>query len=118
MKTHKDLDVWNRSIELVTRIYGVTQSFPESEKFGLVNQIRRASVSVASNIAEGAARSSKKEFAQFLYMALGSTSELETQLLISKNLGYLLKDSFDYLNDCLKNISKMLLGLIRFLKKN
>ena len=82
MKTHKDLNVWNRSIELVITIYKVTKDFPKEETYGLISQMRRSAISVPSNIAEGAARQSKKEFRQFLYIASGSVSELETQLII------------------------------------
>ena len=83
IKTHKDLDVWKKSMDLVERVYRRTERFPDSEKYGLTNQIRRCAVSVSSNIAEGAARNTDKEFVQFCYIALGSLSELETQLLFS-----------------------------------
>ena len=86
LKTHKDLDVYQTSMELVTDIYHLTKSFPWEEQYGLTSQIRRSAVSVPSNISEGAARKNKPEFIQFLYIALGSLSELETQLIISKNL--------------------------------
>lgn len=72
MKTHKDLEVWKKSIELVTNLYKLTSIFPKEEQFGLTNQIRRASVSVPSNIAEGAARNSDKEFLRFPYISMGS----------------------------------------------
>ena len=80
MKTHKDLDVWNKSIDLVEDIYKLTKEFPKEELYGLTNQLRRASVSISSNIAEGAARNSNKEFIQFLYIAKGSLSETKSQL--------------------------------------
>ncbi len=86
MGTHKDLDVWKRSVELVTTVYYLTSEFPKEEIFGLTNQIRRASVSIPSNIAEGAARNSDKEFIRFLYISLGSNQELDTQMLIARNL--------------------------------
>jgi four helix bundle protein len=79
MKTHKDLEVWKNSIKLVTTIYTVTKSYPKEELFGLTNQMRRSAVSIPSNIAEGAARNSKKEFIQFLHIARGNLAELETQ---------------------------------------
>ena len=79
IKTHKDLDVWNDAMELVTNIYKLTKSFPKDELYGLTSQMRRSAVSVPSNIAEGAARKNKAEFIQFLHIALGSSSELETQ---------------------------------------
>ena len=84
--THKDLDVWKLSIDLVKDVYNITKTFPQSEIYGLTSQIRRCAVSIPSNIAEGSARSSNKEFIQFLYIALGSCAELETQLIISKEI--------------------------------
>ena len=89
MMTHKDLDIWKLGIELVEKVYEMTAEFPKEEIYGLTNQMRRATVSIPSNISEGAARSSKKEFIQFLYIALGSLAELETQAIISEKLGYL-----------------------------
>lgn len=89
MRTHKDLDLWKQSMDLVTKIYKTTQFFPKEEMYGLSSQMRRAAVSIPSNIAEGAARKYGKEFVQFLHVALGSASELETQILISERLGYL-----------------------------
>jgi four helix bundle protein len=86
MKTHKDLKVWQESIRLVTTIYDKTKSFPKDEIFSLTSQIRRCAISIPSNIAEGAARESNKEFIRFLYIAQGSISELDTQLLIAYNL--------------------------------
>jgi four helix bundle protein len=87
--THKDLDVWKEAITLVTEIYNLTANFPDSERFGLTSQMRRAAVSVPSNIAEGAARGTNKEYVRFLNISLGSLSEIETQILISKNLEYI-----------------------------
>ena len=89
MEGHRDLQVWQKSVEFVTDIYRETATFPRSEVYGLTNQVRRAAVSVPSNIAEGSGRSSKKEFAQFLCHARGSLLEVETQLEIARNLGYL-----------------------------
>ena len=86
MHNYKKLDVWKESVNLVTEIYLLTDNFPDKEKFGLVSQINRCAVSIPSNIAEGAGRSSKKEFSLFLGYALGSSFELETQLIISNNL--------------------------------
>jgi four helix bundle protein len=83
MMTHKDLDIWKLGIEWVEKIYKMTAEYPKEGVYGLTNQMRRASVSIPSNISEGAARSSKKEFIQFLYIALGSLAELETQAIIS-----------------------------------
>ena len=89
METHKDLRVWQQSIEMVTSIYLMTQSIPKEEMFGLVSQLRRASVSVPSNIAEGYARGTDKEKLHFLRISSGSMSEVETQLMLSLNLGYI-----------------------------
>ena len=117
MRTHKDLDVWKLSIDFVTEIYALTMRFPKEEQFGLTNQIRRASVSVPSNIAEGAGRRSDKEFLQFLYISLGSVQEIDTQILISLNLNYLTKSEYEILRIKLDQISKMLSGLIKSVKE-
>jgi four helix bundle protein len=113
MKTHKDLDIWKLGISLVSEVYKITQKFPEKEAFGLSSQIRKSAVSIPSNIAEGAARNSKKEFIQFLYIALGSISELETQLIISKNLNYL---SNSYIFDLIEELRRKLLNFIKYQK--
>ena len=89
MNTHHNLNVWKLSIRLVTDIYVATKGFPVDEKYGLTSQIRRSSVSVPSNIAEGAARRNTNEFAHFLRISLGSLAELETQLIISEQLGFI-----------------------------
>jgi four helix bundle protein len=107
-RTHKDLDVWKKSVTLVTQVYKITESFPEKEQFGITLQIRRSAISVPSNIAEGAARASIKEFKQFQYISLGSLSELETQLLISCNIKYL--ESMDEISIQIVEIRKMLLN--------
>jgi len=87
VRTHKDLIVYQKGIQLVTEIYKFTSTFPDEEKFGLTSQFRGAAISVPANIPEGSSRKSTKEFIQFLYIALGSASEIETLLEISKNLG-------------------------------
>ena len=117
MKTHKDLDVWKRSIEIVTSIYQITKSFPKEEIYGLTSQIRRSAISVPSNIAEGAARNHKNEFKQFLYISLSSCSELNTQLTIAQNLNYIDSVGCNALLDELDIISKMLQGLIKSIDK-
>lgn len=117
MKTHKDLDVWKKSIEFVSEIYQVTSSFPKEELYGLTSQIRRAAISIPSNIAEGAARNHKKEFKQFLYISLSSCSEIETQIIIARNLGYIKLSQNDPLLEKLEIISKMLQGLIKSIDK-
>jgi len=88
-KGHKDLIIWQKSMDLVEDIYKLTSFFPKEEVYGLTSQIKRAVISIPSNIAEGAARNSKKEFKQFLYIALGSLSEVETQILIAERLNYI-----------------------------
>ncbi|PZD76913.1 four helix bundle protein [Mesonia sp. K7] len=110
MHRYKDLDIWKRSRAFCTHIYNLTSSFPETEKFGLTNQLRRASVSLASNIAEGSSRSSNKDFKRFLEITLGSAYEIETQLIISNDLGFIsnqkLNKSTEELNEIIKMISK------------
>jgi len=113
MKTHEDLDVWKISIDLVIKIYSITDKLIENKKYELSKQMRRAAVSIPSNIAEGAARSSDKEFIKFLYYPLGSLTELETQLIVSKRLGLI--ENNETMNE-LNKIKQMILGLIRFLK--
>jgi len=115
IRNHKDLEVWKKSMDLVSNIYKITESFPNKELYGLTNQIRRAAVSIPSNIAEGAARNSKKEFIQFLYISLGSLSELETQIIIASRLEYL--NNLDTLSEDLKFVQKLINGLIYYLKK-
>jgi four helix bundle protein len=114
MRSHKDLIVYQRSLLYVKSIYDLSCDFLEVEKFGLTSQIRRAAVSVPSNIAEGAARRSAKEFLQFLYIALGSLSEVETQIEIAKLLNY----SVDIDSILEENIQlrRMLLKLIESIK--
>lgn len=115
MKSHKDLNVWKGSIDFVAEIYRITERFPRAEQFGLQAQMRRAAISIPSNISEGASRATNKEFIQFLHIALGSASELETQLIIAQKIGLL--SAIDTL--LLKNgeIKRMLLGLIAYLKQ-
>ena len=116
LKTHKDLEVWKKSIDFVTELYKITAIFPKEELYGLTSQMRRAAVSIPSNITEGAARKSNKEFIQFLYIALGSTVEIETQLIISKNLMLIDEVSFIELDKERNEIGRMLLGLIKYRK--
>ena len=113
VKTHKDLDVWKKAIEFVTTLYRNTDSFPNREIYGLTSQIRRSAVSIPSNIAEGAARKGKTEFTQFLYIALSSAAELETQLIIARNLEYIKEKDCETLVDELHSISRMIQGLIK-----
>lgn len=116
MRPHEKLDVWKMSVEIVTKVYEYTKVFPSDERFGLTSQIRRAAVSVPANIAEGAARQHNKEFLQFLFVAQGSTSELETEILIAENLGYLDEGRYLELHDEINTIARMLVGLTNHLK--
>ena len=117
VRTHKDLEVWQKSIAFVTAIYKATDSFPNSEIYGLTSQIRRSAVSIPSNIAEGATRKHKAEFKQFLYIALSSGAELETQLIIGHNLNYLDQIQSEKLIDELNSISRMIQGLIKSISR-
>ena len=117
METHKDLRVWQQSIEMVTSLYLMTKAFPKDELFGLVSQMRRAAVSVPSNIAEGYARGTDREKLHFLRISSGSMSELETQLMLSLNLGYVSQKAFDELSEKLTSVWKQLNALISSLKK-
>lgn len=115
-KNHKDLDVWKQSIDLVADVYKLTRQFPKEETFGLISQMKRAVVSIPTNIAEGAARGHKNEYIQFLYISLASLSELDTLLIISKNLGYL--SDYESYTKKINAIKKMLNGLIASQKKS
>lgn len=114
IKSHKDLKVWQESMVLVTEIYTVTEYFPKHENYGLTSQIRRASISIPSNIAEGAGRRGEKEFTRFLFIALGSLSEVETQLEIAYRLHYI--ENIEPINKSIYFIRKMLANLIKGLK--
>jgi four helix bundle protein len=114
MRTHKDLEVWKDSLELTNEIYSLTKNFPKYERFGLSSQMERAAVSVTSNIAEGAARGSDKEFIRFLYYSVGSISELETQLFVAKNQTYI--NDIEKIIDAISTVRKKLYGLIKYLK--
>lgn len=113
MKSHKDLIVWQKSMLLVKRLYEVSQTFPQEELFGITSQMRRAAVSIPSNIAEGYGRIHDKDTVRFLSIALGSASELETQLLISGQLGYMSKPELDELLMLNTEIIRMLAQLLK-----
>ena len=117
MRTHKDLDIWKLGIELVEDIYKLCKIYPNEEKFGIVSQIKRASVSIPSNIAEGSARNSQKEFIQFCYIALGSLSEIETQLIISKKLNFISDNTLNEILIKVEVLRKKLLNFIKYLKR-
>jgi len=111
MNNFKKLNVWKKAIELATNIYKETEYFPNDELYGLTSQIRRCTVSISSNIAEGAGRQSKKEFRHFLNIAAGSCNELETQLIISSNLEYIEEANSEHLQNSIIEIRKMLYAL-------
>jgi four helix bundle protein len=116
MHNYKKLEVWKESVNIVTEIYQLTDCFPDKEKFGLISQINRCAVSIPSNIAEGAGRSSKKEFSLFLGYALASSFELETQLIISNNLKFISdKQKEENINE-LNIIQRKIYSLIKSLK--
>ena len=117
MNKFKELKVWQEAIELAAEIYKITEQFPSKETYGLVSQINRSAVSIASNIAEGAGRNSNKEFNQFLGIALGSLYELETQLIIGNRIGYLTSETNEQLLIRITTISKMLTRLKQSLFK-
>lgn len=117
MANFKELLVWQKSIDFVTEIYRTTETFPKTEIYGLVSQIRRAAVSIPSNIAEGNSRRSKPDYLQFLKISRGSCAEVETQLIISKNLNFLNESEYLELNERIIEISKMLNGLINALQE-
>lgn len=116
-KPHKRLDVWKKAIDLILDIYKLSEAFPRTEVYGLTSQMRRAAVSVASNIAEGAGRQTRKEFINFLHVAQGSLSELDTQLVIATRLEYVPADTYKEIENKIEEISKMLTGLIKSLKR-
>lgn len=116
IKSFTDLKAWSESHQLVLEIYKITKDFSKEEIFGLTNQIRRAAVSITSNIAEGFNRNSIKEKAQFYFISLGSLAELQSQLLIAKDLNYISKDVFKIIAERTILISKLLNGLIKSIK--
>jgi four helix bundle protein len=118
VRSYKDLVAWQKSVALVSEVYRASQKFPKEEIFGLMSQIRRAAVSVPSNIAEGHARTSKKEFQYFLSNARGSLAELETQLTIAHQLAYVDKTTINQLLEQLSELGRILTGLLASLKRS
>ena len=116
-KPHKKLEAWKQSMDLVVDIYKATNDFPHQEIYGITNQVRRAAVSIPSNIAEGAARQTKREFMNFLHVAQGSLSEPDTQMEIATRLGFIDSKRRHSLNEKMVPIDKMITGLIRHLSK-
>ena len=113
MKTYRDLVVWQKSMRLVTQIYEVTRTFPKEEVYGLISQMRRCAVSIPSNIAEGYGRKSTDDYLRFLQIAISSLYEVQTQIEISLNLGYLSKDKFEKVYEQSREIERMLSSLSR-----
>jgi len=116
LKNFKDLKVWQKAYQICLDVYKVTKDFPAEEKYGLTSQIRRAAVSIASNIAEGYGRKTTPEYIQSLYIAYGSNCELETQLLLCSDLGYVRGDDFVKLQNDTGEVERMLKALINSLK--
>jgi len=106
-----------RSYQLCLEIYKITKGFPDEEKYGLTSQLRRAAVSVPSNISEGYGRKTTPEYIQFLYIAYGSVCEIETQILLSGDLGYISTGKLEMLNEGIKEVERMLKALIKSLEK-
>ena len=115
IQTYKDLIVWQKSMELVKEIYLLTEGFPKDELFGLTSQLRRASVAIPSNIAEGYLRNHKKEYIQFLSIALGSAAEIETQILICKSLAIYKRLTSKKAENLVQEVMKMLYKMIKIL---
>ena len=113
VKDYKDLKICQKGIEIVDQIYAITNSFPKDELYGLVNQMRKAAVSIPSNIAEGFARNHNKEYKQFLYISLGSCAELDTQLIISHRRNYVTDKDLEFLAEEINHESRMIMSLIK-----
>lgn len=118
MRKFKELHIWKRSVELATTIYAITQNYPETERYGLISQMRRSSISVSSNIAEGAGRTSKKEFKHFLDISYGSLYELQSQMIISHNLGFINAQQAKQLESEIEEIQKMVFSYAQKLAHN
>jgi len=117
IKSCKDLIVYQKAYELALKIYKATEIFPKTEQYGLVQQMRRASISVPSNIAEGYRRKNRKEYIQFLNIAYGSVGELDTQVSLANDLGMLEKNDFVFLQSLCEEVSKLLFKIIKSLKQ-
>ncbi len=117
MNSFKELKVWQKAMDLVTDIYAITTIFPQHEQFGITSQIRRSSISIPSNIAEGFGRNSNNEFVRFLRIAIGSLFELQTQLEISKNLKFISTEEFNKMLLESTEIEKMIKALIKSINK-
>ena len=118
IKTYRDLLVWQKSMKLVSSIYRITKNFPKKEEFSLSSQIRRAAISIPSNIAEGFGRKTPKEFIRFLYIAIGSLFEVQTQIDISLDQKYIVNDTYKDIFDKSREIERMICSLIMKIKDN
>ena len=118
MNNYQELKIWNKSMDLVVQVYALTKSLPEEERFGLISQLKRCSISIPSNIAEGAGRNSEKDFIRFLSIANGSTTELETQLILTNRLGFFGINEIEKLLNLCSEIKKMNFALQRSLKSS
>ena len=116
LKNYRDLKVWQKSYRLCLDLYRITKKFPKEERYGLTSQIRRAAVSIPSNIAEGYGRKTTADYLRFLYIAYGSNCELETQLLLSGDLNYVNKENLKALKDDTEEVERMLKALIKSLE--
>ncbi len=116
VKSHKDLVVWQKAVTLSLDVYKLTNNFPSREIYGLSSQMRRAAISIPSNIAEGSGRSTRKDYANFLHIAYGSTAELETQMLIALRLSFFDIATYESVNALLVEVSKMLRAMIEKLE--
>ena len=117
VQSYSDLIVWQKALALAVDVHRLSESFPRSERFGLTSQLRRAAVSIPSNIAEGAARRTTRDLISFLYIARGSLAELETQLLLARQLGYLDDTGLEQMRPGLKEVGRLLNGLIAGLRR-
>jgi len=116
IKSFKQLKIWQKWIEIVKEVYTLSNKFPKDELYGLTSQMRRSAVSIPSNVAEGFKRYHSKEYRQFLYVALGSAAELETQLIIAQELGFISEDKLSIISEKIEHLSRMISSLLNKLK--
>ena len=114
-KTYENLDAWKEATNLAVQIYQITKDFPKEEIFGITSQLRKASVSISSNIAEGAGRRSKKDFKQFVHMASGSLNEVESLLYVSSRLNLIMPNSYKELQETVERLGRLIGGLLKYL---
>ena len=118
MRNFKELKIWHKSRELVKNVYSITEKLPADERFGLISQMRRAAVSIVSNIAEGSGKESEKEFLRFLETAYSSAFELETQFILSEDLGFLDHNENEIILELIQEIQKMIYSFSKTIKSN